>query len=111
VIRTPPNPIAIPPADALAGRYATLSTRERRVFRLLAEGHSQAAIAHLEYRAAKTIDNQAANVRLKMGCHDRVILSRYAIALGLLDLEPNRDRERVVGRGDAEIAQDRQGGN
>jgi len=110
VIRTPPIPIAIPPADVLAGRYATLTTRERRVFRLLAEGYGLQAIARMEARSCKTIDNQAANVRLKMGCHDRVILSRYAIALGLLDLEPNRDCEGVIGRGDAEIVENRQDG-
>lgn len=76
--------IEIPPLDVLQGRYATLTPRERRVFRLLAEGHCLPAIAHMDSRATSTIDNQACAVRLKMRCHDRVILSRYAHALGLL---------------------------
>lgn len=66
---------------------ATLTTRERDILRLIAEGLTQKQIASQIGLAAKTIDNHAGKVMTKLGIHNRVLLTRYAIREGLVTVD------------------------
>ncbi|MDW7645611.1 MAG: response regulator transcription factor [Desulfuromonadales bacterium] len=68
-------------------RYSLLSPREQQVMRLIVEGHTTKAIAEQLGLSPKTAENHRANLMKKMDIHSRVELVRYAVKLGLVDLE------------------------
>ena len=61
-----------------------LTPREEEVVKLIAEGHSSKQIATMLVISAKTVDRHRANILQKLGMHDRLDLTRYAIRAGLV---------------------------
>jgi DNA-binding NarL/FixJ family response regulator len=62
-----------------------LSTREREVLKLVAEGRTNAEIAELLMLSAKTVQTHRAHAMEKLGLHERTALVRYAIRTGLIE--------------------------
>ena len=62
-----------------------LTPREEEIVKLIAEGHSAKDIADTLVISAKTVDRHRANVLQKLGLHDRLDLTRYAIRAGLIE--------------------------
>ncbi len=62
-----------------------LTPREAEIVKLIAEGRSSQEIADLLVISAKTVERHRANVFEKLGMHDRVDLTRYAIREGLTE--------------------------
>lgn len=60
-----------------------LTPREEEVVKLVAEGHSSRQIAELLVISVKTVERHRANILQKLGMHDRLDLTRYAIRAGL----------------------------
>jgi len=64
-----------------------LTERERAVLRLVAEGLSSKEIADRTGIAVKTVEAHRGNIAQKLGLHDVVALTRFAIRHGLASLE------------------------
>ena len=64
---------------------AELSPRELEVVKLIAEAWSNDEIAEQLVISKKTVERHRANILEKLGMHDRVELTRYAIRRGLLE--------------------------
>jgi len=90
------QPFLYPPAvtalirDYLDGRADALpedllTSRERDVVKLIAEGHTSDEIAGILVISPKTVDRHRANVLEKLGMRNRVELTRYAIRRGLVE--------------------------
>jgi DNA-binding NarL/FixJ family response regulator len=62
-----------------------LTPRELEVVKLIAEAHSNDEIAELLVISRKTVERHRANILEKLGMHDRVQLTRYAIRRGLVE--------------------------
>jgi DNA-binding NarL/FixJ family response regulator len=62
-----------------------LTPRESQVVKLIAEGHSNRQIAAELVISEKTVERHRANILEKLGMHDRVELTRYAIRRGLVE--------------------------
>lgn len=66
---------------------ATLSPRQREVLRLIAEGRTTKQIAHLLGLSVKTIESHRAKLMQKLEIHDVAGLVRYAIMVGLIEVD------------------------
>lgn len=66
--------------------YETLSTRERQVLQLIAEGKTNREIAAHLQTALKTIDNHRMHLMRKLNIHDQTSLVKFAIRRGLINL-------------------------
>jgi DNA-binding NarL/FixJ family response regulator len=66
-------------------REDPLTLRENEVVKLIAEGHSTRQIADALVISEKTVDRHRSNILEKLGMHDRVELTRYAIRHGLVE--------------------------
>jgi DNA-binding NarL/FixJ family response regulator len=62
-----------------------LTPRESQVVKLIAEGRSNREIAAELVISDKTVERHRANILEKLGMHDRVELTRYAIRRGLVE--------------------------
>jgi DNA-binding NarL/FixJ family response regulator len=62
-----------------------LTPRELEVLKLIAEAHTSKEIADLLVISVKTVERHRANIHEKLGMHDRVELTRYAIRRGLVE--------------------------
>ena len=62
-----------------------LTPREAEVLKLIAEAHSNREIAEQLVISEKTVERHRANILEKLGMHDRVELTRYAIRRGLVE--------------------------
>lgn len=62
-----------------------LTPREEEVLKMVAEGNSSKDIARALTISAKTVDRHRSNVLQKLGMHDRLDLTRYAIRTGLIE--------------------------
>jgi DNA-binding NarL/FixJ family response regulator len=62
-----------------------LTAREQEVVKLIAEGYSTKQIAEALVISEKTVERHRANIFDKLGIHDRVELTRYAIRRGLIE--------------------------
>lgn len=71
--------------ETAEGSRVQLSSREREVLRLIAEGLSNKEIAVALGLSVRTIDSHRATVMEKLGIHKVSGLVRYAIREGLLD--------------------------
>ena len=68
-------------------RLDTLSPRQREILKLIADGRSTKEIAgHLNI-SAKTVESHRAQVMERLNIHDVAGLVRFAIKLGLVDVE------------------------
>ena len=66
---------------------ATLSPRQREVLRLIAEGKTTKQIAHVLDISVKTVETHRAQLMERLGIHDVAGLVRYAIIVGLIEVE------------------------
>ncbi len=62
-----------------------LTPRETEVIKLVAESYTNRQIADTLVISEKTVDSHRANILEKLGLHDRVGLTRYAIRNGLVE--------------------------
>jgi DNA-binding CsgD family transcriptional regulator len=82
--------------SASSDRYETLTTREREVLLLAAEGFSNPEIAHRLSISARTAESHRANLMRKLGLRNQTGLVRYALGRGLVTAETGDRRD---GRG------------
>ena len=75
----------VPPAKE--DRLARLSTREREVLQLLAEGRTGSEIAERLSLSPKTVETYRARLVEKLGIRDVAGLVRFAIQRGIISLE------------------------
>ena len=66
---------------------ATLSPRQREVLRLIAEGKTTKQIAQVLEISVKTVETHRAQLMERLGIHDVAGLVRYAIIVGLIEVE------------------------
>jgi DNA-binding NarL/FixJ family response regulator len=66
-------------------REDPLTSREQEVVKLIAESYSTRQIADALVISEKTVDRHRTNILEKLGMHDRVELTRYAIRRGLVE--------------------------
>ena len=66
-------------------REELLTPREQEIVKLIAEGYSSREIADALVISEKTVERHRANILEKLGMHDRVQLTRYAIRRGLVE--------------------------
>jgi two-component system response regulator NreC len=71
------------PADA----YDTLTTREREVLHLAAEGHSSAVVAERLSISPRTAETHRAHLMRKLGLKTQTELLRFAIRRGILPVD------------------------
>ena len=67
--------------------YDYLTPREREVLTLIAEGLSNAEIADQLVISVKTVDRHRENIMRKLNLHSRIDLVKYALKIGLIDLD------------------------
>lgn len=77
-------------SDAEASAFSDLTTREREILQLLAEGHATKDIANRLNVSPKTVGAHREHVMRKLEIHNIAELTRYAILEGLTSLELNR---------------------
>lgn len=81
------TPSGLAPAQAASPTHPALDAlteREREVLLLLAEGHSNAAIATRMYVSAATIKTHVSNLLAKLGVHDRIHAVIFAYEHGVV---------------------------
>ena len=66
---------------------ATLSPRQREVLRFIAEGRTTKQIAQVLDISVKTVETHRAQLMERLGIHDVAGLVRYAITVGLIEVE------------------------
>ena len=72
-------------ADAgVTDRYLTLSEREREVFQLVVEGHTNKAIADLLGVSVTTIETHRAHILQKLDLHNTAELVLFAVRRGVI---------------------------
>ena len=68
--------------------YGCLTNREQQVFRLLVEGALVKEIAGKLFISPKTVENHRGNIMKKLDIHSTVELIRYAVDVGLVEMNP-----------------------
>lgn len=68
-------------------QLASLSPRQREVLRLIAEGRTTKQIAQQLEISVKTVETHRAQLMERLGIHDVANLVRYAITVGLIQVE------------------------
>ena len=68
-------------------KLPVLTSREREVLRLIAEGKKNRQIANELYMSQKTVDNQRQHIMQKLDLHNTADLTRYAIKEGISFLD------------------------
>jgi len=76
--------------DGKAG-YELLTSREREVLQLIAEGYSNQRIAQELYISVKTVEAHKAHIMSKLHARNRTDLIRYALRKGLVGLDAPPD--------------------
>jgi two-component system, NarL family, response regulator NreC len=77
-------------SDSPADPYDSLTTREREVLQLVAEGLTSAQAAERLNVSPRTAEHHRASVLKKLGLHGTADLARYAAERGLLPPRPHR---------------------
>jgi DNA-binding CsgD family transcriptional regulator len=70
--------------------YETLTTRERQVLLLAAEGHTNPEISRLLSIGVRTVESHRASLMRKLGVRNQTDLVRYAFRRGLLSVDERR---------------------
>lgn len=65
-------------------QYNKLSTRERQVLQLIAEGKTNRAVAEVLGLSTKTIDTHRTRLMRKLNIHDQTSLVKFAIRRGII---------------------------
>jgi DNA-binding NarL/FixJ family response regulator len=73
--------------DGKATLLERLTPRQREVLQLIAEGQTTKAIAQMLNVSVKTVETHRAQLMERLGIHDVAGLVRYAIRVGLVNLE------------------------
>lgn len=73
--------------STLLDLYETLTTREREVLQLAAEGHRNGEIAERLFISPRTVETHRAHLMQKLALHSQTELIRYALQRGVLPLE------------------------
>ena len=68
----------------IADRFDTLSEREREIFQLVAEGHSNKEIAELLSVSPTTVETHRAHILQKLDVHNTAELVLYAVRRGVI---------------------------
>ena len=68
-------------------RYETLTTREKEVLHLAAEGHTSVEIAHRLGISTRTAETHRSNLMHKLDLHTQAELIRFAIRRGIVTLD------------------------
>ncbi|MBI4320110.1 MAG: response regulator transcription factor [Chloroflexi bacterium] len=68
--------------------YESLSSREREVLRLIAEGHTNQEIASMLTVSPSTVQTHRSRIMEKLNLRSRADLIKYAIRRGVIDLSP-----------------------
>jgi two-component system response regulator NreC len=63
----------------------TLTTREREILQLIAEGNTNKKIAEALFISPKTVETHRTHIMDKLNIHDRIGLVKYAIRKGMVD--------------------------
>ena len=66
--------------------YETLTTRERQVLQLIAEGKTNRQVAEELKVAVKTVDTHRTRLMRKLNIHDQTSLVKYALRKGIIPL-------------------------
>jgi len=70
--------------QVITDRYASLSEREREIFQLVAEGHSNKEIATMLSLSPATVETHRAHVLQKLDLHNTAELVLYAVRQGVI---------------------------
>lgn len=73
--------------DHGAAEEQPLTTREREVLKLIAEGNTNQEIADVLCLSRKTVESHRANIMRKLDLHDVTELVKYALRTGLIQLD------------------------
>ncbi len=73
--------------DIKQDRYEKLTTREREVLQLIAEGKANKEIADLLYLSVKTVETHKAHIMEKLNLHTTTDLIKYALQKGIISQE------------------------
>ena len=73
--------------EAAPTAYDALTTREREVLQLSAEGHNTSQIAARLFISRRTVETHRANVLQKLGLRTQTDLVRYALRQGIIRLD------------------------
>jgi DNA-binding NarL/FixJ family response regulator len=65
-------------------RYQTLSEREREIFQLVAEGHTNKSIAEMLSVSPTTVETHRAHILQKLDIHNTAELVLYAVRRGVI---------------------------
>lgn len=68
----------------IVDRFDSLSEREREIFQLVAEGHSNKAIADLLFVSPATVETHRAHILQKLDVHNTAELVLYAVRRGVI---------------------------
>lgn len=84
--------------------YELLTSREREVLQLIAEGYSNQRIAQELYISVKTVEAHKAHIMSKLHARNRTDLIRYALRKGMVGLDappdvPDEQREETLQAG------------
>jgi DNA-binding NarL/FixJ family response regulator len=72
----------------LKAPFEPLTTREREVLKLIAEGKSNKEVANLLFISIRTVQHHRANIRKKLNIKKTADLVRYAIRKGYVSIAP-----------------------
>lgn len=73
--------------NTIEDRYETLTTREREIMQLIAEGYTSPQIADRLFISSRTVDTHRANLMAKLGLRNQAELVRYALQRGLISTD------------------------
>lgn len=68
--------------------YDLLTTREKEVLRLIAEGYTNRQIADMLVVSPNTVEVHRSRIREKLNVHDRTEILKYALSRGLIESVP-----------------------
>ena len=74
-----------------------LTSREREVLQLIAEGYTNQGIANELFISVKTVEAHKAHIMAKLHARNRTDLIRYAIRKGIVRLESAEEAQRMLG--------------
>lgn len=81
-------------ARAAGDAYDSLTTREREILHLVAEGLTSAQAARRLHISPRTAEHHRASLLQKLGLHGTAELARYAAERGLLPPPPRPEKDR-----------------
>ena len=88
---------------ALLDRHETLTTREREVFYLVAQGLSNAEIADKLFISPRTVETHRANLMRKLDLRSHMELIRYAVLRGICPMGEKWESTPTIQSGETSI--------